>query len=117
MPDNKPTDNEIIKLLGRLSCKTLNDYELINAAIDLINRLQSTVEDLNIRLTEERHRIDCIDKSYNEIKTEARQEFAEQLKEYFREKAIETFGDMSDSIEYLTIDIEQTEIDIDNLLK
>lgn len=51
------------------------------------------------------------------IKTEAYKELVEQLKEYFREKVIEAFGDMADGIEYLTIDIEQTEIDINNILK
>ena len=34
------TDNDIKKALGRLSCKTLNDCKLINAAIDYINRLE-----------------------------------------------------------------------------
>ena len=51
------------------------------------------------------------------ISAEAIKEFADRLKDYFREKAIETFGDVADSVEYLTIDTEQTEIDVDNLVK
>ena len=46
------TDNEIIKALGRISCKTLNDCNLINNAIDLINRQKAEIETL--RQQEER---------------------------------------------------------------
>ena len=44
---NKLTDKEIVKALGRLSCKTLNDCKLITDAIDLINRQQAEIEKLN----------------------------------------------------------------------
>lgn len=61
--------------------------------------------------------LDDYDWLIGDISAEAIKEFAEQVKDYFREKSIETFGDMADSVDYLTIDIEQTEIDIDNLVK
>lgn len=43
---DKLTDKEVIKALGRISCKTLNDCKSINNAIDLINSLQEEKEDL-----------------------------------------------------------------------
>ena len=91
------TDNEIIKALECSvknkcpECPYFQSYpcdkcrNMRRDALDLINRLQATIDDLNTRLHQERKRIDYIDKSYNEIKAEAYKECVEDIKTYYKE--------------------------------
>ena len=123
------TDNEIIKALcdcegvdGISYCNSCPLYEedncvhiLSKEAKDLINRQKA--ENERLQQQGDNKLVMCIANDKNKIKSEAIKEIAEQVKDYFREKAIETFGDMADSVEYLTIDTKQTEIDIDNIVK
>ncbi len=139
------TDNEIIKALEcckysvhnkdcghcpYVECETQIGCvgELLTDTLDLINRQK---EDVEIYMRKEKFinaKCDSIldnleklnidfPKAIVAAKSEAIKEIAEQVKDYFREKAIEIFGDMADSVEYLTIDTKQTEIDIDNIVK
>lgn len=82
------TDNEIIKALGCCcedtycdGCPYKNKDECITSlnadAINLINHQKAEVE----RLQKENHRFANIGKMYSEIKSEARKELADRLKE------------------------------------
>ena len=94
----------------------LEDLDALQkASLDLIKRQKEEIERLKQQRDSEL--VMCIANDKNKIKSEAIKELAERVKDYFREKAIETFGDMADSVEYLTIDTKQTEIDLDNLVK
>ena len=48
---------------------------------------------------------------------QAVQEFAGKIKDYINNKVEEEYGDMSDSVNYITIDIDEFETFIDNLLE
>lgn len=64
--DKKPNDKEIVKALGRLSCKTLNDCKLINATIDLINHLQAENKRLLVELCEFKDKDHCATCDYRD---------------------------------------------------
>ena len=48
---------------------------------------------------------------------QAVQEFAGKIKDYINNKVEDEYGDMSDSVNYITIDIDEFETFIDNLLE
>ena len=48
---------------------------------------------------------------------QAVQDFAGKIKDYINNKVEEEYGDMSDSVNYITIDIDEFETFIDNLLE
>lgn len=52
-----------------------------------------------------------------QAKIEAVKEFAEKLKDYINDKIIEEFFDMAVGIKYFTIDIDEFEEHVDELLK
>ena len=56
-------------------------------------------------------------KDENNIKRQAVQEFAEKLKDYINDKVVEEFNDMAVDLKYFTIDIDEFEEYIDELLK
>ena len=56
-------------------------------------------------------------KDENNIKRQAVKEFAEKLKDYLEDKLIDEFEDMASDVKYLTIDIDEFEEYIDELLK
>ena len=51
-----------------------------------------------------------------EYKRQAVKEFADKVKEYINNKVIEDFDD-SDSVQYYTVDLDEFETEIDELLK
>ena len=48
---------------------------------------------------------------------EAVQDFAGKIKDYINSKVEDEYGDMSDSVNYITIDIDEFETFIDNILE
>ena len=54
--------------------------------------------------------------NYMQASKEGAQEFAEKIKEYINNKVIEDFDD-SESVQYYTIDLDEFECEIDELLK
>ena len=113
MTDKKPTDAEIIKALGRMSCKTLDDCNLINDTIDLINRIQKENEGLqklvNLSIDTQNDLTDKLLQAEENLKTakaEAYKEFAEKLDN-------ETFGVYYASSLYHVVDID----DVKEILK
>ena len=44
-------------------------------------------------------------------------DFADEIKDYINNKVEDEYGDMSDSVNYITIDIDEFETFIDNLLE
>ena len=48
---------------------------------------------------------------------QAVKEFADKIKDYINNKVEDEYGDMSDSVNYITIDIDEFETFIDNLLE
>lgn len=47
----------------------------------------------------------------------ARKEFAEKVKDYLEYKLVDEFGDMAVDVQYLTIDIDEFEDYVDELLR
>ena len=54
---------------------------------------------------------------YAAIKDKAVKEFADIIKDYINNKVEDEYGDMSDSVNYITIDIDEFETFIDNILE
>lgn len=52
-----------------------------------------------------------------DIKNKAVKEFAEKSKNALWDKVVEEFGDMASDVKYITLDIDETENKIDELLK
>ena len=48
---------------------------------------------------------------------QAVKEFADIIKDYINNKVEDEYGDMSDSVNYITIDIDEFETFIDNILE
>ena len=51
------------------------------------------------------------------VQRHAVKEFADKIKDYINNKVEDEYGDMSDSVNYITIDIDEFETFIDNLLE
>ena len=56
------------------------------------------------------------DREIKKLQDQAVKEFAERVKEYINNKVIADFDD-SDSVKYYTIDLDEFESEIDELLK
>ena len=54
---------------------------------------------------------------YAAIKEKAVKEFVDKIKDYINNKVEDEYGDMSDSVNYITIEIDEFETFIDNLLE
>ena len=52
-----------------------------------------------------------------EQRKQAVKEFADRIKDYINSKVEDEYGDMSDSVNYITIDIDEFETFIDNILE
>ena len=52
-----------------------------------------------------------------EQRKQAVKDFADEIKDYINNKVEDEYGDMSDSVNYITIDIDEFETFIDNLLE
>ena len=53
----------------------------------------------------------------DEQRQQAVKEFADEIKDYINNKVEDEYGDMSDSVNYITIDIDEFETFIDNILE
>lgn len=104
-------------------------HNLFVSAIDLateqereIERLQAENERLTERLKQVLLSINTV-KEMNDMcniddqRKQAVKEFADEIKDYINNKVEDEYGDMSDSVNYITIDIDEFETFIDNLLE
>ena len=121
---------------GEFSCR---DGEMCKDALNLITEQEKKIERLKDenkencwkcieakRVTEEdyaklqeefaNYQI-ASDKEIMAQKKQAVKEFAEKLKDYINDKIIEEFFDMAVGIKYFTIDIDEFEEHVDELLK
>ena len=99
-------------------------HNLFVSAIDLateqereIVRLKEECEQLRNEKWDAQDDLDCY---CNEMPTrinKAVKEFAGKIKDYINNKVEDEYGDMSDSINYITIDIDEFETFIDNILE
>ena len=104
-------------------------HNLFVSAIDLATEQEREIERLkaeNARLT---GRLGQVLLSINTVKEmnamrdiddqrkQAIKEFADEIKDYINNKVEDEYGDMSDSVNYITIDIDEFETFIDNLLE
>ena len=102
-------------------CEKGCQYQTLSDALDLITEQEKEIE----QLTEERNRYAATlakyqmasDKEIMAQKKQAVKEFAEKLKDYINDKIIEEFFDMAVGIKYFTIDIDEFEEHVDELLK
>ena len=65
-------------------------------------------------------KIDFYDKNHDrieQVKKTAVKEFAEKVKDYLEYKLVDEFGDMAVDVQYLTIDIDEFEDYVDELLR
>ena len=80
-------------------------------------RLKEKCEELRNEKWDAQDDLDCYcDEMPNKIK-QAVKEFAGKIKDYINNKVEDEYGDMSDSVNYITIDIDEFETFIDNLLE
>ena len=80
-------------------------------------RLKEKCEELRNEKWDAQDDLDCY---YDEMPTrinQAVQEFADEIKDYINNKVEDEYGDMSDSVNYITIDIDEFETFIDNILE
>lgn len=80
-------------------------------------RLKEKCEELRNEKWDAQDDLDCY---YDEMPTRINQavkEFADEIKDYINNKVEDEYGDMSDSVNYITIDIDEFETFIDNLLE
>ena len=61
--------------------------------------------------------LECYHDEIQNIVKQAVKEFADEIKDYINNKVEDEYGDMSDSVNYITIDIDEFETFIDNLLE
>lgn len=97
---------------GKFSCR---DGEMFKDTLDLITEQEQEIE----RLKAEIERLERVINDQNELCWSCKKsvkEFAEKLKEYINNKVIADFDD-SDSVKYYTIDLDEFESEIDELLK
>lgn len=102
-------------------CEKGCQYQTLSDALDLITEQEKEIE----QLTEERNRYAetlakyqmASDKEIMAQKKQAVKEFAEKLKDYINDKIIEEFFDMAVGIKYFTIDIDEFEEHVDELLE
>lgn len=94
-----------------------NSFERLKAQEREIERLKEECEELRNEKWDAQDDLDCYyDEMPNKIK-QAVKEFAGKIKDYINNKVEDEYGDMSDSVNYITIDIDEFETFIDNLLE
>ena len=80
-------------------------------------RLKEKCEELRNEKWDAQDDLDCY---YDEMPTRINQavkKFADEIKDYINNKVEDEYGDMSDSVNYITIDIDEFETFIDNILE
>lgn len=104
-------------------------HNLFVSAIDLATEQEQEIERLkeeNARLTGRLGQvlltIDTVKEmnamcDIDDQRKQAVKEFAGKIKDYINNKVEDEYGDMSDSVNYITIDIDEFETFIDNLLE
>ena len=104
-------------------------HNLFVSAIDLATEQEREIERLkeeNARLTGRLGQvllsIDTVKEmnamcNIDEQRKQAVKEFADRIKDYINSKVEDEYGDMSDSVNYITIDIDEFETFIDNILE
>ena len=104
-------------------------HNLFVSAIDLATEQEREIErleDENARLTGRLGQvllaIDTVKEmnamcDIDDQRKQAVKEFADKIKDYINNKVEDEYGDMSDSVNYITIDIDEFETFIDNLLE
>ena len=58
-----------------------------------------------------------VQSAIEKVKIKAVKEFAEKVKDYINDKVVEEFYDMAVDVQYITIDIDEFEEYVDELLK
>lgn len=89
-------------------------HNLFVSAIDLATEQEREIERLKEKCEELRN--EKRDEQDDQRK-KAVKEFAGKIKDYINNKVEDEYGDMSDSVNYITIDIDEFETFIDNLLE
>lgn len=104
-------------------------HNLFVGAIDLAEEQEREIERLkaeNARLLEKLGQVllavDTVKEmnamcDIDEQRKQAVKEFADEIKDYINNKVEDEYGDMSDSVNYITIDIDEFETFIDNFLE
>ena len=121
------TDCPLLALEQQNGCDC--KHNLFVSAIDLATKQEREIaqlKDENARLT---GRLGQVLLSINTVKEmnamcnideqrkQAVKEFADRIKDYINSKVEDEYGDMSDSVNYITIDIDEFETFIDNILE
>lgn len=103
--------NEIAVALVKEGYGNISEYKAE------IERLKEKCEQLRDEKWDAQDDLNCYcDEMPNKIK-QAVKEFADEIKDYINNKVEDEYGDMSDSVNYITIDIDEFETFIDNLLE
>ena len=82
-----------------------------------IERLKEKCEQLRNEKWDAQDDLDCYCDEMPTRINKAVKEFADKIKDYINNKVEDEYGDMSDSVNYITIDIDEFETFIDNLLE
>lgn len=82
-----------------------------------IERLKEKCEELRNEKWDAQDDLDCYCDEMPTRINQAIKEFAGKIKNYINNNVEDEYGDMSDSVNYITIDIDEFETFIDNLLE
>ena len=82
-----------------------------------IERLKEECEQLRNEKWDAQDDLDCYCDEMPTRINKAVKEFAGKIKDYINNKVEDEYGDMSDSVNYITIDIDEFETFIDNILE
>ena len=80
-------------------------------------RLKEKCEELRNEKWDAQDDLDCYCDEMPTRINKAVKEFAGKIKDYINNKVEDEYGDMSDSVNYITIDIDEFETFIDNILE
>lgn len=103
--------NEIAVALVKEGYGNISEYEAE------IERLKEKCEELRNEKWGAQDDLDCYCDEMPTRINQAVKEFADEIKDYINNKVEDEYGDMSDSVNYITIDIDEFETFIDNLLE
>ena len=107
----------------RYRCKALakDALDIITEQEKKIDALKEKCVELCDKMWDAQDDLDCYyDEMPNKVKQakiEAVKEFAEKVKDYLEYKLVDEFGDMAVDVQYLTIDIDEFEDYVDELLR
>ena len=121
------TDCPLLELEQQNGCDC--KHNLFVSAIDLATEQEREIaqlKDENIRLRGKLAQVLLAVDTVKEMnamcdiddqRKQAVKEFADRIKDYINSKVEDEYGDMSDSVNYITIDIDEFETFIDNILE